>query len=54
VTQYFFWDAEFGGVKILRNVITLLPKSTRHDIPENGSMLGIFLIITVLLNLALN
>ena len=54
LTQYFFWGAEFGGVKILRNVITLLPKSTRHDISEDESTLGIFLIITVLLNLALN
>jgi hypothetical protein len=43
-----------GGVTILRNVITLLPKSIKHDIPEDGSMLGIFLIVTVLLNLALN
>ena len=34
LTRSFFWDAEFGVVTILRNVIILLPKNTRRDIPE--------------------
>lgn len=54
LTPSFFWDAEFGGLTILRIVMTLLPKGTRHDNPEDGSTLGIFLIITVFPNLALN